>query len=548
MARTNTGSGGEGGGTFSSITGGATQIAYFDALGNGTSDADHTLLADGTLNLQSTFGDMTGRFVQRVEPKLGNTGIWGMNSLNNSTDAEINIFMVDGTNSTDFGNDSALLTVAMFPSTDVRYQQFITNAGTFIEVGGPSWNYYHGITGDGYEVLYDDGVTGSQLQLFTIGGALTSRDFASNSLGYPVYAIFGQVAADDTGTSTRVATGKDIVDYVQTGTSNSIPAFIGSGTDDLSISGDYTGAYTGNYSITVIGQNGARVVFNGGMTTGDQFAVGEVVTGSISGATAVVSNGTSDVRIWVYDVTGTGFVNGDILTGDQGNVSTAVTTAGNAPGVGDLFEVNYSDIKYTNVQWFTGNQAYGTPFPGIGGIEYEFTISPTGHTPNARWTFTASAAYDEKQKVDATGTVFSNNTNQTTTHSQDIPITEKITLSPAQVNDMNSNPVASTIAVPTGYAIQILEIYGRNTYNTTPYATNTTINIAFASAPTQSLWQQAVLLTETATTIRRFIKTSGSGADVVLPNDSLVITNTSGNPTAGDSDIDVYITYKLIEL
>ena len=534
-----------------SVTVGVNEIAYGDDSGEVTSDADHTLLADGTLTLSSTFGDVTASFVQRIEPTLGNAGIWGTTSTNNSTGAGINILMIDGTNSADLGNDSALLTVAQFPSTDVQYNHFIANAGTFLGISvGADIIIEENITSAGYELGVYDLATpaGSNIFASPLGAGVLSRDLSSYGSGYDVYSIDGTVYADDTGVTSRVQTGKDIVDYVQTGTSNSIPVFIGSGTDDLSISGDYTGAYTGNYSITVIGQNGTRVVFNGGMTTGDQFAVGEVVTGSISGATAVVSNGTSGTRIWAYDVTGTGFVNGDILTGDQGNVSTAVTTAGNAPGVGDLFEVNYSDIKYTNVQWFTGNQAYGTPFPGIGGIEYEFTISPTGHTPNARWTFTATALYEAKQVVDVNGTSFLSNPNGTFTYSKDIPITQKIPVTSSQINNMFSNPIATGISVQAGCAAQILDVYARITYATTPYATNTNINIAFQTAPTQSIWQQNTLLTDTATTIRRFTKTSGAGAEIVIDNDSFVITNTSGDPTAGDSDIDVYITYKIITL
>lgn len=545
MARTNTGSGGEGGGTFSSITGGATQIAYFDALGNGTSDADHTLLADGTLNLQSTFGDMTGRFVQRVEPKLGNTSIWGMNSLNNSTDAEINIFMVDGTNSTDFGNDSALLTVAMFPSTDVRYQQFITNAGTFLEVGGPSWNYYHSITGDGYEVLYDDGVTSGGAFMANLQGAgALAIDLTSSSSGYLVDAYYGQVFADDTGATTRVATGKDIVDYVQNGSSNSVPGFFGTGLDDFSVSGSYTGSFTGSYTVTCIGNDGSRVAFNGGMAVGPQFNVGETVTGQTSGTTAKVSQGVNDTRIWVYDIVGPGFQVGEIIDdGLGGNVSTAVTSVSNGPGVGDLFQVNYQDFKYTQVQWFTGNQS---PFPGIGGMNFVFG-SPTGHTPNDAWSFTASANYEAKQTVDTDGTTFTGHKNGTTTHSNDIPLTQVVSLTKAQIDSMNTTPINAGITVPLGYICQILEVIAYSD-GINAYATNTTLSIAYQSAPTQSVWQNNNILLDTTPTYRRFTKTSGSGAEVVIPDKGLLITNTVGDPTspATASNIDVYITYMLI--
>jgi len=134
------------------------------------------------------------------------------------------------------------------------------------------------------------------------------------------------------------------------------------------------------------------------------------------------------------------------------------------------------------------------------------------------------------------------------TNSVDIPITVKTTMSSSDILNMNTTPVIPTMTVPTGYAVQILDVYGRLNYNTTPYATNTTINIVFSTAVGQSVWQSANVLGDTANVIRRFTKTSGSAAEVVIPNDPLVITCIAGNPTAGDSTVDVYITYKLIEL
>lgn len=547
MARTNTSTGGGGGGAWASITGTPTEIPYFDVAGNGTSDADHTLLADGTLRLASTHGDVTGKFYQGDEPLVGNQHVWGKYAEDAVTGSLAADLFIEGTASPEFGNDIALIRAGQFQPAGSEYSEIIYSGG--VETGmafGTAGTFYTETILDGaYKLSYSDETTsGGVLYGSVLGMGILSQDWSSISTGYPVDTYFGQIFADDEGISTRVKTGKDHVDYVQDGTTISPVAFTGAGLDDFTPGGDYTGSLTGTYIITCIGNDGARIVFNAGMTTGTQFAEGEVVTGSISGATATVSVGISDTRIWVYDVVGI-FALGDILTGDQGNVSTAVTTGGGANG--DLFQVDYSDLSNTHIQWFTGNQASPVAFPGIGGATYLFGAG-SGHTPTNSWAFAESANYKEKQKVDATGTVFSNNANGTNTHAQDIPITATVTLSPAQVNDMNSNPVSAGITVPTGYAIQILEVYGQNTYNTTPYATNTTINIAFTSAPTQSVWQQNNLLIDTATTIRRFVKTSGAGAEVIVPNDGLVITNTSGNPTAGDSDIDIYITYKLIEL
>ncbi len=129
-----------------------------------------------------------------------------------------------------------------------------------------------------------------------------------------------------------------------------------------------------------------------------------------------------------------------------------------------------------------------------------------------------------------------------------ITYTKKITSIPSAVNAMNTTPILTGITAPSGYAVQILDVYGGVTYNTTPYATNTGVNIAFSTAPTQSVWQNANIIGGTTSEIRRFSKTTGSGAEVVIPNDELVITNIVGDPTAGDSDLNVYITYKIIKL
>lgn len=133
-------------------------------------------------------------------------------------------------------------------------------------------------------------------------------------------------------------------------------------------------------------------------------------------------------------------------------------------------------------------------------------------------------------------------------NSRSLPITVKTTMSSADILNLGTTPVIPTMTVPTGYAVQILDICGRLNYNTTPYATNTTINIVFSTAVGQSVWQSANILGDTSNVIRRFVKTSGSGAEVIIPNDPLVITCVAGNPTAGNSTVDVYITYTLVQL
>jgi len=169
------------------------------------------------------------------------------------------------------GSDSVLATISEFPATGVEVNTFIGVVGAIRGVIGPTWEISENFVDGRYELgVYDTSIpTGSQIFAYSNGAGLTSRDLTSNSTGYPVYALYGSTYVDDSGVTSRVQTGKDIVDYVQNGTSISVPNFIGTGLDDFSAGGDYTGAYTGSYSVTVIGNNGNRVLFNAGMTTGD---------------------------------------------------------------------------------------------------------------------------------------------------------------------------------------------------------------------------------------------------------------------------------------
>lgn len=384
-----------------SVTVGANQIAYGDNLGEITSDANHTLLADGTLNLEATIGNITGSFVQKTEPSLANLPLWGTQTVNNITGASTRTAIVDGTSIPDIGNDTAGVTIIGFPATGVGYQHFITSTGSELRVDTNTTNFTESITQNGYDAMFSDGTSGGRTIMDTNGISITSTSDSSPS-AFNSGAFYGRTVVDTNGAYTKVTTGKSITDFAQSGTSISSVAFTGSGLNDFIPAGTYEGSFTGNYLITCIGNSGSRVGFDGGMSTGQQFDVGEVVTGSISGSTAVVSEGVSDVRIWAYNMD-IGFVLGDVLTGSNGNVSTPVTVISNDPYTGDLFQVNYTDALNVNIQWFTGNQANPSPFVGMAGISYEFSVTPTGHMPNDTWEFTASAVYATLYHADIDG-------------------------------------------------------------------------------------------------------------------------------------------------
>ncbi len=536
MARTNTTTGGGGGGAWSSITGTPTEIPYFDALGNGTSDADHTLLADGTLRLASTHGDVTGRFYQGDEPLVGNQHIWGNIAEDAVTGSLAADLFVDGTASAEFGNDIALIKAGQFASIGTGYTETIYSGGLEkgMEFGSTGTYYTETVLPIGYQVSYSDEATSGGLLWANLQGmGILSQDWTSTALGYQVDAYFGQIFADDTGTSTRVGTGKDIVDYVQVGTIISTVTFSGGGLDDFTPGGTYTGSFTGTYTVGCTGNDGARVVFNGGMTTGNEFNVGEVVTGSISGATARVSQGTSDTRIWVYDVVGI-FALGDILTGDQGNVSTAVTTGGGATG--DLFQINYTDLTNQNIQWFTGNQANPVPFNGIGGITFAFA-SATGHMPNDNWSFTASANYSTRYVANDTSVSTGDVDDATTKTKQVIDITNQ-TISGWSDGANKNVLVGKELSLPDNTVTSVFEVALPAGAMTGGYFTATIIATDGTDLQAHSDHVTYAAVNKAGTMTASITASNGDDA-VALSSGTLAITWTINTGTAGKITIEV---------
>ena len=123
--------------------------------------------------------------------------------------------------------------------------------------------------------------------------------------------------------------------------------------------------------------------------------------------------------------------------------------------------------------------------------------------------------------------------------------TAELTIASADVLTLNSTPLTIVSAV-SGYAIEVISASVKLDFNTTAYATNTDINVVCAGA-TQSQLKDTVL-SASVSTVRKLLPVSGlSATDTqLISNASLLVSVGTGNPTAGDSDITVYVNYRLI--
>jgi hypothetical protein len=121
-----------------------------------------------------------------------------------------------------------------------------------------------------------------------------------------------------------------------------------------------------------------------------------------------------------------------------------------------------------------------------------------------------------------------------------------LTIASADVLTLNSTPITIVGAV-AGYAIEVISASVNVDFNTTPYATNTTI-LLITNGATDSQFRGGGLLNSSVSNIRIFESNvvSTSTTTQIIENAALTVKVNTGDPTAGDSDITVYVKYRLI--
>jgi hypothetical protein len=121
-----------------------------------------------------------------------------------------------------------------------------------------------------------------------------------------------------------------------------------------------------------------------------------------------------------------------------------------------------------------------------------------------------------------------------------------VTIPSADVLDLFDTPIelvsaqgANTIIVPTSVQAQMI-------YGTTPYATNGVIKIFNGGTA------EIIAIGDTFTFANASTISNSENASTLLnqyvSNQPLTITVDTGNPTAGDSDIRIFGTYKVIDI
>ena len=119
----------------------------------------------------------------------------------------------------------------------------------------------------------------------------------------------------------------------------------------------------------------------------------------------------------------------------------------------------------------------------------------------------------------------------------------------ASVLTLFATPLDIVAAPGAGYAIEVVAASFYSAFVSAAYATNTTMQLINDTATTA---QFDVLINYTVTNHRKFgtvaLTAGGAAATQIIENKSLKIKVASGNPTAGNSALNIYLLYRIITL
>jgi hypothetical protein len=123
--------------------------------------------------------------------------------------------------------------------------------------------------------------------------------------------------------------------------------------------------------------------------------------------------------------------------------------------------------------------------------------------------------------------------------------TAELTIASADVLTLNSTPLTIVSAV-SGYAIEVVSASVKLDFNTTAYGTTAAILLKTTGANNRQA--EVSVLDATVSTIRNFTTFQATEpTDVqMITNADLTVEAKSNNPTTGDSDITVFVNYRLI--
>ena len=123
--------------------------------------------------------------------------------------------------------------------------------------------------------------------------------------------------------------------------------------------------------------------------------------------------------------------------------------------------------------------------------------------------------------------------------------TAELTIASADVLTLNSTPLTIVSAV-SGYSIEVTSASVKIDFSTTAYATNTFIQLITNGATTAQYGAGIINATVATTKKLPEISTTTATTTQLIANADLQVSVKTGDPTAGDSDVTIFVNYRLI--
>jgi len=123
----------------------------------------------------------------------------------------------------------------------------------------------------------------------------------------------------------------------------------------------------------------------------------------------------------------------------------------------------------------------------------------------------------------------------------------KLVIPTADVLTLNSVPVQLIPAPGVGFAIELISASMKMVFNSVAYATNTKLRIITAGATEEQILFNTAVLSSASSTFNSTSTNALSGTKLI-ENAAVNVDVETGEPTAGDSDITIYATYRIITL
>lgn len=121
-----------------------------------------------------------------------------------------------------------------------------------------------------------------------------------------------------------------------------------------------------------------------------------------------------------------------------------------------------------------------------------------------------------------------------------------LSIASADVLQLNSTPLTIVSAAGAGNAIEVVSASVKINFNTAAYATNIQLELICSGADLEQ-FRMPCLDATVSKVVRMYpVSSIAAGNTQIITNTDLQVSVSSGDPTAGDSEIDVFVLYRII--